>query len=276
MSSLIKTLDLPVPAAFAWDAILDIGALHHRLVADFVQNCWLEGNVRTVCLANGLCVREEILGIDHAQRRLAYAVDGRARYHHAAVQVLPVSDKKCRIFWTTDLAPDHLASAIDPMMAAGLQAMQRTLLAQWAQTCWAMLEVPASQSAVYAALTDPQRLARWWGAEGFGNRFEICDIRPGGDWRFSMVNAHGQSWDEVYQWQALRTDESVRVRHVNAPSFELSILLQPGDWGTRIEWMQRFDDAWTAESLRPVCEIANLQNLQRWSCEVMRLEGEVP
>lgn len=166
------------------------------------------------------------------------------------------------------MLPQDLAPAIDQMMDAGLSAMQPTLTAQWAATCWATLEVPATQQAVYAALADPVRLARWWGPEGFSNRFEICDIRPGGAWRFVMFDAQGHSWDNVCEWQAVQAGEYVRVRHVNAPQFELSIHLQPGDWGTRIEWMQRFDDAATADRLRAVCEPANRQNLQRWASEV--------
>jgi uncharacterized protein YndB with AHSA1/START domain len=55
-------------------------------------------------------------------------------------------------------------------------------------------EIPATPAAVFAAIADPQRLARWWGPDGFRNSFEVCDIRPGGAWKFTMHGPDGASY----------------------------------------------------------------------------------
>ena len=44
--------------------------------------------------------------------------------------------------------------------------------------------MPARPEAVFAALTTPERLARWWGPAGFSNRFAVCEVQPGGRWVF--------------------------------------------------------------------------------------------
>ena len=66
----------------AWDAMRDIGALHERLVVGFVVDTRLDGDARIVTFANGMQVRELIVGIDEKARRLAYSV-GR-RFVHAS------------------------------------------------------------------------------------------------------------------------------------------------------------------------------------------------
>lgn len=49
----------------------------------------------------------------------------------------------------------------------------------------------AAPEDVFAAMADPQRLARWWGPAGFCNEFEVCEFCEGGRWVFTMVGPDG-------------------------------------------------------------------------------------
>ena len=40
--------------------------------------------------------------------------------------------------------------------------------------------IPAAPKDVFAAFSDPERLARWWGPEGFTNTFNACEFKTGG------------------------------------------------------------------------------------------------
>jgi uncharacterized protein YndB with AHSA1/START domain len=44
----------------------------------------------------------------------------------------------------------------------------------------------APRKVVFEAWTDPERLAQWWGPEGFTNPVCELDVRVGGDWRIVM------------------------------------------------------------------------------------------
>ena len=111
----------------AWDAMRDIGALHERLVVGFVVDTRLDGDARIVTFANGMQVRELIVGIDEKARRLAYSVVGGSFTHHnASAEIVPDGDGS-RVIWTADLLPDSVASNIEAMMEQGAQAMKRTL-----------------------------------------------------------------------------------------------------------------------------------------------------
>ncbi len=55
-------------------------------------------------------------------------------------------------------------------------------------------EIPASVEHVFAAFSDPARLARWWGPAGFTNTFDVCEFKPGGQWSFTMHGPDGANY----------------------------------------------------------------------------------
>ena len=50
----------------------------------------------------------------------------------------------------------------------------------------------APRELVFEAWTNPEHLIKWWGPRGFTNTFENLDIRPGGEWSWTM---HGMGRD---------------------------------------------------------------------------------
>ncbi len=49
----------------------------------------------------------------------------------------------------------------------------------------------APRSLVFKAWTEPERLVRWWGPQGFTTPFCKMDVCPGGAYRFGMRSAEG-------------------------------------------------------------------------------------
>lgn len=123
-------------------------------------------------------------------------------------------------------------------------------------------------AAVFAALRDPARLARWWGPAGFSNRFDVFEFRPGGRWIFTMIGPDGTAYPNESTFEHIETDRCVVIRHTCAPLFTLSLNLIPEAGGTRVEWQQAFDDPAVAEAVRAVVEPANEQNLDRLALEL--------
>jgi hypothetical protein len=109
-----------------WDALRDFGALHERLVRGFVVDATTDGTERVVTFANGAVVRELLVSVDDDRRRLAYAiVDGFTHYQGTAT-VVPAGAGS-RLVWEIDLLPDDAAPPVAELMAAGADAMRRTL-----------------------------------------------------------------------------------------------------------------------------------------------------
>lgn len=47
---------------------------------------------------------------------------------------------------------------------------------------------------VFAAWTDPARVAIWWGPNGFTTTIHSMDVRPGGVWKFTMHGPDGTDY----------------------------------------------------------------------------------
>ncbi len=84
MASIQKELIIEVDAGRVWSVLRDVAHVD-RLFAGVLTGARLDGDVRTVTFANGLVVRERIIGIDDARQRVVYSV----QHHSASMQVLP-------------------------------------------------------------------------------------------------------------------------------------------------------------------------------------------
>ena len=129
-------------------------------------------------------------------------------------------------------------------------------------------QLAATPEAVYAALIDPERLARWWGPAGFRNHFERCEVRVGGAWEFQMIGPDGQRYPNQSRFERLEPGRLWEIRHLNAPHFVLTIELSVHGEGTLLRWTQSFDEAAVAAALREIVVPANEQNLDRLAAEL--------
>ena len=129
-------------------------------------------------------------------------------------------------------------------------------------------EFPAPPDAVFAAISDRECLARWWGPAGFTNTFEAFEFAPGGRWKFMMHGPDGTDYPNEARFEEIVPGAKVVVRHVNAPHFQLTIALSPSASGTSLTWTQSFDDPRVAEAVRHIVEPSNEQNLDRLAAEL--------
>ncbi|MGV0959402.1 MAG: SRPBCC family protein [Limnohabitans sp.] len=128
--------------------------------------------------------------------------------------------------------------------------------------------VACTPGALFAAIRDPKRLARWWGPEGFSNQFEVFDFRSGGRWVFDMIGPDGTRYANESVFFSIEENRQVVIDHICAPLFRLSITLEPEGEGTRVHWLQVFEDAAFAQAMKHMVEPANEQNLDRLGREL--------
>jgi hypothetical protein len=128
MASLHKEIIVEAACEVIWDAVRDIGALHTRLVPGFVKDTKLEGEVRVVTFGNGMVMREPIISVDDARRRLVWGAEGgRTTHYNAVMQVFSEGPQRSRVCWTSDLLPHEMAEPIGQMQELGLATLKQTL-----------------------------------------------------------------------------------------------------------------------------------------------------
>jgi hypothetical protein len=128
--------------------------------------------------------------------------------------------------------------------------------------------VAATPAAVFEAIRDPARLARWWGPAGFRNHFSVFEFQPGGRWQHVMEGPDGTRYPNEAVFELVDPSRVV-IRHLD-PAFRLTITLAAAAGGTEVGWRQVFDEAAVCRRLAPVCIPSNEQNLDRLQAELAR------
>ena len=137
-------------------------------------------------------------------------------------------------------------------------------------------EIPAPPHRIFAALSNPESLARWWGPDGFTNTFKICEFKPRGRWSYTMHGPNGHDYPNESEFEVTEPARIV-IRHISLPQYRLTITLTPSPaGGTTISWEQAFDNAETGRRLEKIVVPANEQNLDRLTAEVLRTAGDQP
>jgi uncharacterized protein YndB with AHSA1/START domain len=130
--------------------------------------------------------------------------------------------------------------------------------------------VAATPAQVFAAMSDPERVSRWWGPDGFTNTIHQFDFQPGGTWRLTMHGPDGKDYPNESRFTRVTSGELFEIEHLSGHHFVLSIELQPSDQGTQIHWRQTFDTVEHYERIARFVAGANGQNLRRLADEVLR------
>jgi len=130
MASIHKDILIDASPETVWDAVRDIGAIHERLCPGFVINTEMvdDGAARMVSFGNGMVVKELIVDLDDARRRLVWSArSDRLAHHNGVMQVEDAGEGRARAVWTADVLPHAAANTVGPMMRMGLEAMKARL-----------------------------------------------------------------------------------------------------------------------------------------------------
>ena len=131
-------------------------------------------------------------------------------------------------------------------------------------------DIPATPAQVFAAISTPERLARWWGPNGFTNTFSDFDFKSGGKWSLVMHGPDGANYPNDNVFGDIIPNQKVVVEHPMQPVFRLTIELAPSSTGTLVTWAQTFESDDVARQIEHIVVPANDENLQRLQAEVLR------
>lgn len=131
------------------------------------------------------------------------------------------------------------------------------------------LDIAAPPDAVFAAIANPARLARWWGPAGFANTIHRFEFEDGGLWQLTMHGPDGKHYPNESRFRAIVPGRSVLIEHLSGHHFLLAIELAPQAGGTRVSWRQTFDTPEHYAAIASFVATANQQNLERLAAEML-------
>lgn len=126
----------------------------------------------------------------------------------------------------------------------------------------------ASPSEVFVAMSDPARVARWWGPTGFTNTIHQFEFKPGGNWLLTMHGPDGKDYPNESRFTRIVADQMLEIEHLSGHHSLLTIELVSVPGGTEVKWRQIFDTAEHYEAIAQYVASANEQNLERLAAEV--------
>jgi uncharacterized protein YndB with AHSA1/START domain len=108
--------------------------------------------------------------------------------------------------------------------------------------------IDAPRDLVFAAFSDPQHLAHWWGPDGFSTTTHSFDFRPGGVWRFVMHGPDGRDYQNRITYEEIVPGERIAYRHgggedVEPVQFQTTVTFEDLGGKTRLTWRGRFPSA---------------------------------
>ncbi len=130
--------------------------------------------------------------------------------------------------------------------------------------------IAASPAQVFAAMSDPARVARWWGPDGFTNTIHQFEFRVGGVWLLTMHGPDGKDYPNESRFTRIVPSELFEIEHLGGHHFILTIALRSQDAGTQVQWRQTFDTVEHYEQIASFVAGANEQNLKKLAAEALR------
>jgi len=92
----------------------------------------------------------------------------------------------------------------------------------------------APREVVFKAWTDPERVMRWWGPQGFHTPFCKIELRPGGTFRFCLRSPEGKDlWGKGVYREILKPE---RLVYENYFSDENGNTVSPSKYGMNPAW----------------------------------------
>lgn len=131
--------------------------------------------------------------------------------------------------------------------------------------------IAATPAQVFAAMTDPARIARWWGPAGFTNTIDEFECRPGGAWTLTMHGPDGKDYPNESRFVRVEPGVAWEIEHLNGHHFFLAIEFEAAGDDTRVHWRQTFDTVAHYERIAEFVAKANAENLERLAAEARRV-----
>lgn len=127
MSRIEKTIDIDRSPDDVWAVVGDIGAISTWLPA--IGQSSFDDGVRECTMEGGGVLREQITDRDDTARRYEYEITESPmplEHHHAWMSVGEIEGGS-RVTWITEISPDEMAAAMEPVFEEGIQSLKAHL-----------------------------------------------------------------------------------------------------------------------------------------------------
>lgn len=84
----------------------------------------------------------------------------------------------------------------------------------------------APRALVWMVWTDPEHLAKWWGPNGFTTTTKKFELKPGGEWLFTMHGPNGTDYRNEITFTDVVEPERIEYDHGPSPVFHTTVTFE--------------------------------------------------
>ena len=88
--------------------------------------------------------------------------------------------------------------------------------------------------------TDPEHIVNWWGPDGFTSTIHKMDFQEKGEWKLTLHGPDGTNYPNRSIFREIIPFKKIVFEHFN-PHFITTILFEPKDEDTQLDWSMLFD-----------------------------------
>ena len=117
---------------------------------------------------------------------------------------------------------------------------------------------------LFAAFSNAENLAQWWGPDGFSNEIHIFEFREGGVWDFTMRTDGAPEFHNQSRFLKINRPRHISFLHLG-PIHAFTMLMDyaPTQNGTSLTWTMQMEDTSQNLEIKHFIEAANEQNFDR-------------
>lgn len=101
----------------------------------------------------------------------------------------------------------------------------------------------APRELVWKMWTDPEHMVKWWGPNGFSVTTKKADVRPGGEWVFTMHGPDGTDYFNHIIFRELVKPDRIAYSHVSGPLFDSTVTFSEHGDQTTVDVRMVFESA---------------------------------
>lgn len=99
----------------------------------------------------------------------------------------------------------------------------------------------APPALVWSAWTEPEKIVRWWGPDGFTTTIHAMDFRQGGAWDFTMHGPDGADYPNHIIFAEISHLQRLVLLHDGPPRHSLTVTFETHGNGTKLTLLHFFD-----------------------------------
>ncbi|MBA3677189.1 MAG: SRPBCC family protein [Sphingosinicella sp.] len=126
MASIRKEVIVKVSAEMVWAKLRDLGRVADLFPGMLTDSRLENERSRIVTFSGGSVIKEHIVDLDNAAKRLVYSAESTGLTHHnASMQILAETERSCRFIWVSDFLPDEAIESIGQLIDGGTRSFEK-------------------------------------------------------------------------------------------------------------------------------------------------------